>query len=305
MRTEAILPTPPPTLSNNNPSFVPRRQRVSSRRFTSPRGKKLTGLARKYPLDRASAGPPAPARIAAQCGHILLAATTPETAAATTAMLARAGYRLATVLGIDEALHVMARERFDLVVIGGDDGQDSTTRRLRRIRGHEVVARRATDPAAVGILVLMDRSTPGVDARRRAALAEGADDVLVEPFPAAELLVRVATLLRRIARAPADPRETLTLANLHIDVAAHQVLVGDRLVDLTPAEFTLLRTLAERKGRLCTRASLATTDRGRASARGVDMRISRVRRKIDGAGLVIECIRGEGYRLSPARAAAS
>ena len=115
----------------------------------------------------------------------------------------------------------------------------------------------------------------------------------------------MATLLRRIARAPVDPGDALTLANLHIDVAGHQVLVGQQRVDLTPAEFTMLRTLAERPGRLCTRASLATTQRGRASARGVDMRISRVRRKIDGAGLVIECIRGEGYRLSPARAAAS
>lgn len=281
---------------------------MSSRRFTSPRGKKLTGLAKKYPLDRGGSGTASAraSRVASRSGHILVAVASSDAAATTTATLARAGYRLATVVDIDEALHVMTRERFDLLIIGGGDHAcDPITKGLRRIRGHQGPARTATNPAAVGILVLMERAAPKVDVRRRAALAAGADDVLVEPAPAAELLLRIATLLRRIARAPAEPRETLTLADLHIDVAAHEVLIGERLVDFTAAEFMVLRTLAERQGRLCTRASLATSDRGRTSARGVDMRISRIRRKLGGAGLVIESVRGEGYRLSRARAGAS
>lgn len=276
---------------------------MSSRRFTAPRGKKPTGLARKYPLDRASLGQdaaPAVSEPLSRRGHILLAAPAPELFAATTATLVRAGYRLATVTDVGEALQVMARERFDLLVIGSARGSDSIAHLLRRVRAHEGIARPATSPATVAILVVTDRSAPKARARRREALAAGADDVLVAPFPPAELLLRVATLLRRIARTPPDPRETLTLADLHIDVAAHQVLVRDRIVELTPAEFTMLRMLAERRGQLCTRASLATTERG--TRRGVDMRVSRIRRKLGDAGLVIECIRGHGYRLATAGA---
>lgn len=278
---------------------------VSSRRFTSPRGKKLTGLARKYPLDRASPVRGHAFRLSgapSRQGHILLAGPTPETFASTTATLAGAGYRIATVFGVDEALQVMARERIDLLIIVCTGGCDSIAQRLRCIRQHEGIARPATDPAAVGILVLTDREAPRNDARRRAALAEGADDVLVAPFPPAELVLRVATLLRRMARVPAVQREMLILADMHIDIAAHEVVVGERIVDLTPAEFTMLRTLAERPGHLFARDSLVTT--GRATARGVDMRISRLRRKLDGAGVVIECVRGTGYRLSVLRTVA-
>lgn len=293
-----ILAVPP---SPHHPS------RVSSRRFTSPRGKKPTGLARRYPLDRLSAGNAlvaTPMGVSSASARVLITATSPESAATTMAALARVGYRVATVAGTDEALQLMTRDRVDLLIVSDDVRRGSISRQLRRVREQGGTAHLGTDPNVVGILVLMERSAPEVERRRRVALAEGADDVLVEPFATAELLLRVATLLRRIARAPANLRDALTLANLHIDLAAHRVLVGERPVDLTPAEFMMLRTLAERHGRLCTRASLATGC-ARPATRGVDMRISRLRRKLGGAGLVIECVRGEGYRLSPARAAAS
>lgn len=142
------------------------------------------------------------------------------------------------------------------------------------------------------------------EAALRAMTSERFDLVLIAPMPGAELLLELATL-RRVAGTPAAPRESLTLGGLHIDFAAHQVSVGDRPVGLTPAEFRMLRTLAENEGRLCSRGALAATSNARAASRGIDMRISRIRRKLAGAGLVIDCVRGEGYRLSRDRGATS
>lgn len=280
---------------------------MSSHRFTSRRGKKLTGLARKYPLDRTSWEPGGAAAVSAAVsppGHILLAAPTPQAVATTTATLARGGYRVATVIDVDEALQVMARERIDLLIIGSAGGSDSIARLLRRVRSYAGIAHAATSPATIALMVLLDRSAPNAEGRRRAALAAGADDVLVAPYSPGELLLRVATLLRRIARTPAAPRDTLSLADLHIDIAAHQVFVRERTVVLTAAEFTTLQTLAERRGQLCTRDSLAMAVRGN-TGRGVDVRISRIRRKLGDAGIIIECVRGRGYRLARVEAAAS
>jgi two-component system phosphate regulon response regulator PhoB len=85
-----------------------------------------------------------------------------------------------------------------------------------------------------------------------------------------------------------------------IDRAAHKVTVDGNEVELTPTEFKLLLTLAERRGRVQARAHLLETVWEAApdiQTRTVDMHVQRLRTKLEPAGDLIETVRGFGYRM--------
>ena len=89
-----------------------------------------------------------------------------------------------------------------------------------------------------------------------------------------------------------------------IDRAAHRVSVDGRDLDLTPTEYRLLLTLAERRGRVQARAHLLETVWEAApdiQTRTVDMHVQRLRTKLEAAGELIETVRGFGYRLKAAQ----
>ena len=89
-----------------------------------------------------------------------------------------------------------------------------------------------------------------------------------------------------------------------IDRAAHRVSVDGRDIDLTPTEYRLLLTLAERRGRVQARALLLETVWEAApdiQTRTVDMHVQRLRTKLETAGELIETVRGFGYRLKAAQ----
>ena len=117
-------------------------------------------------------------------------------------------------------------------------------------------------------------------------------------------MLRVGAILRRLASASAgdagDPGEVLNVGALRIDRAAMTVDVGGRRIDLTPTEYKLLLTLAERRGRVQARGHLLETVWEAApdiQTRTVDMHVQRLRTKLGDAGDLIETVRGFGYRL--------
>ena len=99
---------------------------------------------------------------------------------------------------------------------------------------------------------------------------------------------------------PTPRRDVLAIGPIRIDRAAHRVSVDASDIELTPTEFKLLLTLAERRGRVQARGHLLETVWEAApdiQTRTVDMHVQRLRTKLGPAGDLIETVRGFGYRL--------
>src|SRR3954465_4443394 len=213
--------------------------------------------------------------------------------------LVKAGYRVSTASTGPDALSAARQERPALVVLD---------LMLPGASGYDVLEQLRSQPATRDIAVLMLTARREEQDRIR-GLALGADDYLTKPFSPQELVLRVGAILRRVASAPPGQADgdVLTVGVLRIDRAAMSVDVDGRRVDLTPTEFRLLLTLAERRGRVQARGHLLETVWEAApdiQTRTVDMHVQRLRAKLGVAGDMIETVRGFGYRLKAGGAAA-
>ncbi|MFN2225878.1 MAG: response regulator transcription factor [Anaerolineae bacterium] len=208
------------------------------------------------------------------------------------AYLEQAGYQVLVAYNGENALHVLRRERPDLVVLDlmlpDRDGWDVT----RIVRSDEGLA-------ATPIIMLTARVE---DHDKIIGLELGADDYVTKPFNPREVVARVRAVLRRVAGGPA-PSRVLQAGGLMIDPDAHSVEASGRALHLTPTEFGLLQALAEHPGHALTRMELIENGLGYSYdglERTVDSHIKNLRRKLDEAGLggeVIETVFGVGYRL--------
>ena len=204
--------------------------------------------------------------------------------------LAKRGYRVSTASSGTEALEAARRERPVLVVLDlmlpGMSGYEV----LEQIRGGETTR-------DIAVLMLTARRE---EPDRIHGLSLGADDYLTKPFSPQELVLRVGAILRRLGAGGAKNSEKLKIGPLDIDCAAHLVHVDGEPIELTPTEFKLLLTLAERRGRVQARAHLLQTVWEAApdiQTRTVDMHVQRLRAKLGVAGDLIETVRGFGYRI--------
>ena len=114
----------------------------------------------------------------------------------------------------------------------------------------------------------------------------GADDLVIKPFPIKELLARVRVLLRRqtLSNEQSTTGAIFTTGELTIDFTQRQVMLQDRLVQLSRTEYKLLSTLAQNAGRVMTHELLLERVWGAEYNREVDfiwVYISRLRRKIE------------------------
>jgi two-component system, OmpR family, phosphate regulon response regulator PhoB len=204
--------------------------------------------------------------------------------------LAKSGYRVSTASSGTEALEAARRERPVLVVLD---------LMLPGMSGYEVLEQIRAGETTRDIAVLMltaRREEPD----RIQGLSLGADDYLTKPFSPQELVLRVGAILRRIGAGGVSNSEKLMIGPLAIDCAAHLVHVDGEPIELTPTEFKLLLTLAERRGRVQARAHLLQTVWEAApdiQTRTVDMHVQRLRAKLGVAGDLIETVRGFGYRI--------
>ena len=134
-------------------------------------------------------------------------------------------------------------------------------------------------------------------------LERGADDYLAKPFEPRELLLRIATILKR-AGSPAEiTRQFVQLGACRFDAERGELMRDGKPVKLTSAELQLMRILAANPGVTFTRTDLSQR-MGAVLERTVDVQITRLRRKIENdpkLPLYLQTVRGVGYVLMPDR----
>ena len=202
--------------------------------------------------------------------------------------LAEHGYHVTTAADAAEAKGALKNFAFDLMVLDvmmpGQDGVSLTTE-LRKV-------------IELPILLL---TALGETEDRVNGLAAGADDYLVKPFDPRELLLRIATILRRVS--PASPSDQpLRFGPFAFDARCQELRRGEQRIHLTDAELSLLQILAEQPGLAISRRELGQRSRISGSDRAIDTQIARLRRKLEPdprRPRYLLTKRGEGYVLRP------
>ena len=132
-------------------------------------------------------------------------------------------------------------------------------------------------------------------------LESGADDYLGKPFSPKELVLRVESILRRMAAPKEIAAAKLQIGEILLDSEMHRVTVRGTPLELTATEFKLLRLMMERQGRVQTREHLLLNVWNYSTeieTRTVDTHVRRLREKLGGEAGWIETIRGVGYRIA-------
>lgn len=182
-----------------------------------------------------------------------------------------------------QADELLRTETYQLIILDvmlpGPDGQ-TLLRQLRR-RGDRTP-----------VLVTTARSQ--IDTKIH-LLDLGADDYIVKPFDLRELEARCRALLRR---SHGMASSEATFGNLVFDAAARTVSVNGQPLDLSAREFRLLELFLGNLGRVLTKSALIEQlfDLEQAvTPNAVEMSVSRLRRKLEGASVVIRTVHGVGY----------
>jgi DNA-binding response OmpR family regulator len=218
-----------------------------------------------------------------------------------------------TILVVDDEQHIvelaqMYLEQAGFSVESAGDGQEALTR-ARHLRpalavldlmlpgldGWEV-CRRLRAESDIPIIMLTARTD---DIDRIVGLELGADDYVTKPFNPRELVARVRAVLRRYQKS-VRPDLAVTVGQLTIDPASREAHLGNQVLGLRPKEFDLLLALAEHQGLVMSRDQLLDLVWGYdfpGGTRTVDAHISHLRSRLDGSDVVIETLRGIGYKL--------
>lgn len=216
--------------------------------------------------------------------------------------LAANGYEVLTAESADAMRELVKSASFDLAILDiampGEDGL-SLGRWLRQ-------------QAPMGLIYA---TAAGAAIDRIVGLELGADDYVVKPYELRELLARVRSVLRRVPRGgaipaaagkPAEPeRRVVAFGEYRADLDGRMVTgPGGAILDLAKSEFDVLEVFLTRSNRLLSRATISDAigfEEDPESSRAVDIRIMRLRKKIEddpSNPKFLRTVRGEGYIFS-------
>ena len=207
--------------------------------------------------------------------------------------LRKEGYEVVTAVDGPKALEIARIEKPDLIIL------DVMLPEVSGLEVCRILRKEMTTP----ILMLTARVE---ETDKIVGLEIGADDYMTKPFSLRELIARVRAMLRRTKMVETKleaKADLLTIGDIKIDIARHQVSKGAATLELTPKEFDLLAFLAGNKGFVFSRNQLLEKVWGYAFAgdtRTVDVHIRWLRQKLEDnpekPSLLIT-VRGTGYKL--------
>ena len=229
-------------------------------------------------------------------GYVLVVDDDPDVLDIVERCLADAGYDVATATDGPKAMERIKAENFDLAIVDiGLPGMDGLT-----------LTRSFKEHTNIGIIILSGR---GDTTDRIVGLEVGADDYVTKPFEPRELLARVRSVLRRVV-SPEQPEQSegnlgYTFDGWVLDASGRRLSTIDgEPVSLTSGEFDMLLAFVTHPNRVLSRdqlLDLLTTSYRPAYDRSIDVRLGRLRRKIEAdpkSPELIKTIRNVGYIFS-------
>jgi len=210
-----------------------------------------------------------------------------------TRLLTKAGHGVDRVKDGNGADSALRATPYELLVL--DIG-------LPDIDGFEVLRRLRQRRSQTNVLVLTARDA--VEDRVH-GLESGADDYLVKPFALAELIARVKVLTRRHRSRQGS---VLSMADLRMDLEARRAWIGEQPLELSSREWAVLEYLLSRVGHVVGKEQILQAISGwddALSENAVEVYVSRLRPKIEPAGLRIRAVRGFGYLVEEVPGGAS
>jgi two-component system response regulator CpxR len=166
---------------------------------------------------------------------------------------------------------------------------------LPKLQGFEML-RRLRQRTKVPVIMLTARIG---EHDRVNGLDGGADDYVLKPFAAVELLSRIRAVLRRVQERMPDQPAHIEINGIRLNVRTHQAWVDGEPVDLTSTEFEILELLVRSPGRIVSRDEIVAALHQReatAHERSLDVHMSHIRAKLKGrGGALIRTVRGVGY----------
>jgi DNA-binding response OmpR family regulator len=204
------------------------------------------------------------------------------------AFLRKAGYGTARAADAAAAMEALGADTEVVLLDLGLPDLDGIDL-CRRIRAHS------------GVPIIIATARSHVQERIR-GLRAGADDFIVKPYSARELVARIEAVTRRARLVGSEPERELPIeaAGVHIDLSGRQVLIDGMPVELTRKEFDIVAVLARYPGVVVPRERIIRevwqTD-WHAFSRSLEVHVGSIRRKTGRVDL-IETVRGVGYRFA-------
>jgi DNA-binding response OmpR family regulator len=221
--------------------------------------------------------------------RILIVEDDASLAAGLTRILQAEGFAVDVLKTGEHAALATRQEAFDLVIL--DVG-------LPGIDGFEVLRRLRSEGHAMPVLILTARDA--LDDRVR-GLDLGADDYMAKPFAMPELAARVRALVRR-GQSQAGPR--VVHGPLVLDTSARRATLKGEPLELAAREWAVLEVLLARVEKIVSKESIiqAMANWGEElSLNAIEVYVSRLRAKLEPAGIRIRTVRGFGYMLEEFR----